>query len=75
MPGVPLEWINTNSANSSFLTSNYDFTYLVFPSDLGQEHLSHYMIININVPTNTTGNSSGNYARYFDVTEIGRAHV
>jgi len=50
MPGVPTEWLDvTSSNNSSFLTSNYDFRSLVFPSDLGQSHLSHYMMININV--------------------------
>lgn len=28
---------------------NYDFNYRVFPDDLGADHNSHYMIININV--------------------------
>lgn len=31
--------------------SEYDFTYRIFPSDLGMEDNDHYMIININVPT------------------------
>lgn len=30
--------------------STYDFNYRVFPEDLGQEDLAHYMVININVP-------------------------
>lgn len=70
MAGVPLDWITSNAANnsSSFLTSKYDFRNLVFPSDLGQEHLSHYMVININVPTNNKGEVSGQYDRYFDIT-------
>ena len=30
--------------------SRYDFTYKVFPNDLGMDYLGHYMVININVP-------------------------
>ena len=33
--------------------SQYDFRYLVFPNDLGKDDNGHYMIININVPTQT----------------------
>jgi hypothetical protein len=32
--------------------SQYDYNYRVFPDDLGQDHNSHYMIININVQVN-----------------------
>lgn len=35
--------------------SAYDFTYKIFPDDLGNEDNSHYMIININVPTTRQG--------------------
>jgi len=44
--------------------SRYDFRYLVFPNDLGMEDNSHYMIININVPTKTFKSSvaAGRYA-------------
>ena len=44
--------------------SRYDFRYLVFPNDLGMEDNSHYMIININVPTKTfkSGTPAGRYA-------------
>jgi hypothetical protein len=31
----------------------YDFNYRVFPSDLGSDISSHYMIININVQVNS----------------------
>lgn len=31
--------------------SRYNFRYLVFPNDLGNSDLGHYMVININVPT------------------------
>lgn len=31
--------------------SKYDFSYKVFPNDIGMDHVGHYMIININVPT------------------------
>jgi hypothetical protein len=38
--------------------SEYDFTYRVFPSDIGeQSDHSHYMIININVPNKSTYDS------------------
>ena len=35
--------------------STYDFTSRIFPDDLGQEDMAHYMVININVPTKTSG--------------------
>lgn len=38
--------------------SKYDFTYRVFPGDLGEEDNDHYMIININVPS-TFGTLAG----------------
>lgn len=31
--------------------SQYDFRYTVFPSTVGMDNLGHYMVININVPT------------------------
>ena len=37
--------------------SVYDFNYRVFPSDLGQEDMAHYMVININVPTMVSGST------------------
>lgn len=38
--------------------SAYDFKYRVFPEDLGKEDMSHYMVININVPTKTSGSTT-----------------
>jgi hypothetical protein len=35
--------------------SEYDFRYRTFPSDLGNDYVGHYMIININVPVTATG--------------------
>jgi len=35
-------------ANLGFESSKYDFTYRVFPENLGNEENSHYMILNIN---------------------------
>lgn len=35
--------------------STYDFSYKIFPSELGNEDNSHYMVININVPTSRAG--------------------
>lgn len=37
-----------------FESSRYDFTYRVFPENLGDEENSHYMILNINVPVSVT---------------------
>ena len=33
----------------------YDFTYRIFPEDLGNEDVNHYMVININVPVTDYG--------------------
>ena len=42
----------TNPADAVDLgQSKYDFSYLAFPSDLGMDNNGHYMVININVPT------------------------
>jgi len=38
----------------------YDFNYRVFPSDLGSDISSHYMIININVQVNSEGQARTN---------------
>lgn len=35
--------------------SAYDFSYRIFPDDLGTEDNDHYMVININVPTTRKG--------------------
>lgn len=35
--------------------SEYDFRYRVFPEDIGNSTVGHYMIININVPVLATG--------------------
>lgn len=44
----------------------YDFRYLVFPSDLGMSPTGHYMIININVPTVFfTSTPAGRYDNQF----------
>lgn len=39
--------------------SQYNFSYLTFPEDLGQSYMDHYMVININVPTDSKGGLSG----------------
>jgi hypothetical protein len=46
------EPVNTGQATGLQLDQNrYAFNYTVFPSDLGMDDNPHYMIININVPT------------------------
>jgi hypothetical protein len=48
---------DTGTGETAFFgrQSVYDFTSRIFPDDLGQEDMAHYMIININVPTKTSG--------------------
>lgn len=52
--------------------SQYDFRYTVFPNDLGMDNQGHYMVININVPTEgvkTSGlelrNPAGRFTDHF----------
>ena len=55
--------------------SKYDFRYTVFPDDLGMDNNGHYMVININVPTQFSlaqfsnglalGKPAGAYGSYF----------
>ena len=46
-----------------FRQSKYDFNYLVFPDNVGMDDNRHYMIININAPTDTEGNYKGDLNR------------
>lgn len=39
-----------NIDDSTLGQSEYDFRYRVFPSDLANDYVGHYMVININVP-------------------------
>jgi len=39
-----------NISDSTLGQSQYDFRYRVFPSDLANDYVGHYMVININVP-------------------------
>lgn len=51
--------IDTGVGETAFIgrQSVYDFNYRIFPEDLGQEDMAHYMIININVPTEVSGST------------------
>ena len=52
--------VNDNTLNQS----EYDFTYRVFPNDLNNDDIGHYMVININVPVFALSSSlSGATAR------------
>lgn len=46
------EWLASIDVNdpNGLGQSEYDFSYRVFPDDLGNEDNNHYMVININVP-------------------------
>lgn len=43
--------------------SSYDFSYKIFPSELGNEDNSHYMVININIPTSRAGKRRSAYIK------------
>lgn len=55
---------NTNSfVDNTGITPNlseYNFNYRVFPEDLGTSYNSHYMVININIPVNASGQKRTN---------------
>jgi hypothetical protein len=42
---------NNGSEPADLGQSQYNFRYTVFPNDLGMDNNGHYMVININVPT------------------------
>jgi len=44
---------NTGSEPIDLGQSQYNFKYTVFPNDLGMDNNGHYMIININVPSDS----------------------
>lgn len=50
---------DTGRGESSFIgrQDTYDFNYRIFPEDLGQEDMAHYMVININVQTEVSGST------------------
>jgi len=50
--------------------SDYNFSYLTFPNDVGMDDVGHYMVININVPTKIGGtDAAGQYKDYFNLVE------
>lgn len=50
---------------NDLLQEKFKFNYLVFPNDLGQDYLGHYMIININAPTEGFSFGSGSESAKF----------
>ena len=50
--------------NQDLAQNEYDFRYLVFPNDLGMDHMGHYMVININVPTEWGGKRTNVASRF-----------
>lgn len=49
---------DVNSTSFIGRQSAYDFKSRIFPEDLGQEDMAHYMVININVPTESSGSTT-----------------
>jgi len=41
---------NNSVSDNTLEQSEYDFNYRVFPNDLANDYVGHYMVININVP-------------------------
>lgn len=52
--------------------SRYDFSYTVFPNDLGMDDNGHYMVININVPTDNYGQGRGDFTGLSTIVSGGR---
>lgn len=53
---------NTVVTDETLGQSQYDFSYLAFPNDLGVEYHGHYMVININVPVTSSGEQRGAFS-------------
>jgi hypothetical protein len=51
--------------------SRYNFSYTSFPNDLGMDDVGHYMVININVPTNNRGEGRGNFTGLSNIVDGG----
>lgn len=53
------EWIRnptgTSIGDNDLLQDKYNFRYRVFPEDLTNQDVGHYMVININTPTDIKG--------------------
>jgi hypothetical protein len=74
-PGNTVEYPSGSDNNEGFRSINdatglnqseYDFNYRVFPSDLTNNYLGHYMVININVPVGVGRTSSYNGGTIMD---------
>lgn len=62
---------NTGDEPLDLGQSKYDFRSLVFPNDLGMDDNGHYMIININVPSNADRTEAQGAFRNSDyITEL-----
>jgi len=55
------EYNRVASDPNGLFQSDYDFSYKYFPSDLTNDYVGHYMVININVPTDISGNPRSVY--------------
>ena len=58
-----LDWLASIDVDdpTGLTQSAYDFSYKIFPDDLGTEDNNHYMVININVPTRRDGTRRSAY--------------
>jgi hypothetical protein len=66
-----LSGANRIASDTTFGQSSYDFNYRTFPSDLANEYHGHYMVININVPTNLAGTARGAFTSAAFITSPG----
>jgi hypothetical protein len=84
MPGILGEaFTSTNTQNNTqtpnpsddftrdLAQSRYDFSYRVFPDNVGMDDIGHYMIININVPVSSGQNRTNLTGLENEVTVLG----
>ena len=58
----PLNALRNDVSDNDLGQSEFDFNYKVFPNDLTNENVGHYMVININVPVSYKGGEArGSY--------------
>jgi hypothetical protein len=58
--------------NTGLSQSAYNFNYRVFPEDLASDYQGHYLIININVPVNRSGESRSKFINTNQMGSLGQ---
>lgn len=78
-PGTVNNRQNNNTENPSLsdfipdlAQSKYNFSYTVFPNNIGMDDVGHYMVININVPTTNGGEARTEFPGLSTILDNGR---